>query len=177
MSKDEIRTQRLVLRRARAGDAEAMHAVLSDPAAMRYWSSLPHVSLEETRAWLAGMIDTPPGLGDDFIIEHDGRLIGKAGCWRLPEIGFILHPSCWGQGFAHEAMSAVIPRLFERYPIPELVADVDPRNKRSLALLARLGFEEVRRASRTWLIGDEYCDSVYLALRRPGPAPPAQSKA
>jgi RimJ/RimL family protein N-acetyltransferase len=30
----------------------------------------------------------------------------------------------------------------------------------SLALLDRLGFAEVRRAERTWLVGDEWCDSV-----------------
>jgi hypothetical protein len=26
-----------------------------------------------------------------FIVENRGRAIGKAGCWRLGEIGFILH--------------------------------------------------------------------------------------
>ena len=52
--------------------------------------------------------------------------------------------------------------------IEAIKADVDPRNQGSLRLLARLGFVETHRAGRTWLVGDEWCDSVYLALPRPG---------
>jgi hypothetical protein len=33
--------------------------------------------------------------------------------------------------------------------------------------LAKLGFVETHRAPRTWLVGEEWCDSVYLALQRP----------
>ena len=103
----------------------------------------------------------------DFILEHEDQVIGKAGCWRLPEIGFILHPDHWGRGFAHEALTAIIAQLFEHFPIPEITADVDPRNAACLALLKRLGFNQTGTASRTWLVGDEWCDSIYLALPRP----------
>ena len=43
-------------------------------------------------------------------------------------------------------------------------ADVDPRNAASLALLTRHGFIETGRAAGTWQVGDELCDSIYLAL-------------
>ena len=164
---DEIVTERLTLRRARADDLEALHAILSHPGAMRYWSTPPHADLEETRAWLEGMIAASPQESDDFVIERQGRVIGKAGCWRLPEIGYILHPDDWGQGFAFEALTAIIPRLFARFPIAAITADVDPRNAASLTLLERLGFKETGHAERTAKIGDEWVDSVYLALPRP----------
>ena len=164
----EILTPRLRLRRADPGDLDDLHAVLGNPTAMRYWSTLPHESLEETWAWLQRMIAAPPDTSDDFVVEHRGRVIGKAGCWRLPEIGFILHPDSWGQGLGFEALTAVVERLFARFPIDALRADVDPRNAASLRLLGRLGFREASRARRTWKIGDEWCDSVYLELRRPG---------
>lgn len=48
-----------------------------------------------------------------------------------------------------------------------IMADVDPRNTASLTLLSRLGFQETSRAARTWLIGEEWCDSVYLSLAKP----------
>ena len=163
----ELLTPRLRLRRARSDDLAAMHAVLSHPAAMRYWSSPPHQSLEETRAWLSGMIAAEPGESDDFVVEHQGRVIGKAGCWRIPEVGFILHPDYWGQGLAREALTAVITRAFAAFPIPALIADVDPRNAASLALLARLGFVETGRAAGTIKVGDDWCDSIYLSLSRP----------
>jgi RimJ/RimL family protein N-acetyltransferase len=164
---DRIVTERLVLRRARAEDLEAMHAVLSHPVGMRYWSSLPHATLEETREWLANMMAAGPPVSDDWVIEHEGRVIGKAGCYRLPEIGYILHPDCWGRGLAFEAVRAVIGRIFEGDGVAALRADIDPRNAASIRLLERLGFRRVGEAKRTWHIGEEYCDSVYYELRRP----------
>lgn len=162
-----IETPRLLLRRARIEDLPRIHAIMSDKRAMRYWSSLPHETEERTREWLQSMIDAPAEVSEDYVIEHEGRAIGKAGCYRLPEIGFILDPDYWGRGLAREAMEAVIQHLFATRPIDKLTADVDPRNLASLGLLKRLGFRETSRAKGTWTIGDEVCDSVYLALPRP----------
>jgi len=163
----ELLTARLKLRRAAMSDLEAFHQILSDPAAMRFWSSPPHRDLERTRAWLGAMIADGPPASDDFVIEHEGRVIGKAGCWRVPEIGYILHPGVWGRGFAAEACSAVIAHVFRAYDVPAITADVDPRNAASLRLLRRLGFLETGRAAATYEIEGEISDSVYLALPRP----------
>ena len=162
----EIRTAHLLLRRARIGDLDAMHAVLSHPAAMRFWSTPPHTSLDQTRAWLASMIDAPAGASDDYVVERDGQVIGKAGFWRLPEIGFILHPDHWRRGLGREALEAVIAHAFAHFPLEALTADVDPRNAASLALLKGLGFVETGRAKGTYEIGGALCDSIYLALPR-----------
>lgn len=163
---DAIRTPRLLLRPARADDLAPMHRILSDPRAMRYWSTLPHASVDETREWLEAMI-APEEERFDFIVEHDGAAIGKAGFYRLPEIGYILHPDRWGQGLATEALTAVIEHAFRRFELPAIKADIDPRNDASIGLLKRLGFVEAGRAARTWLIGEEWCDSVYFELKRP----------
>ena len=162
-----IRTERLLLRRARPDDLDAFHAILSDRVAMRYWSTPPHATLEETREWLDRTITAPADASDDYVIELDGRVIGKAGCWRLPEIGYILHRDHWGKGYAREAMAAVTTHIFATRDVARLIADVDPRNQGSIALLLRLGFTETHRANGTWQIGDELCDSVYFALPRP----------
>ena len=162
-------TTRLRLRPAEPGDLAAMHAVMRDPAAMRYWSTPPHADLTQTAAWLQSMIDVPRGVSHDFVVEHEGRVIGKAGFWRLPEIGFILNRDVWGRGLAAEALNAVIASAFAAYPIPAIEADVDPRNAACLRLLGRLGFRQTGRAARTWKVGDEWCDSVYLSLPRPHP--------
>jgi ribosomal-protein-alanine N-acetyltransferase len=160
----EFRTQRLLLRPAREDDLELLHEILSNARAMTYWSSPPHADIGQSRKWLQSMIDIRLPEGEDFIIEHEGQLIGKAGLWRFPEIGFILHPDYWGRGFASEALGFVLGRALEAHGLPKVDADVDPRNEDSLKLLRRLGFRETGRKERTWLVGGEWCDSVYLEL-------------
>lgn len=163
----ELQTLRLRLRPAREDDLAALHAVLSDAEAMRFWSTPAHKDLGTTHAWLRDMISAAPETSHDFVVEHQGVVIGKAGFYQLPEIGFILHPDYWGRGLAREALEAVIASAFANYRVPQLIADVDPRNAGSLAVLRRLGFIETGRAERTFLIGETWCDSIYLALQRP----------
>jgi len=164
-----IRTPRLVLRRVRpAEDFAGIHAVLSNPQAMAYWSTPPHESEQQTREWLAAMAATAPDEGDDFIIEYQGRTVGKAGFYRFPDIGYILAPELWGQGLVAEALAPIIARAFEQAGLERITADVDPRNTASIRLLEKLGFVETHRAERTWLIAGAWCDSVYFALSREG---------
>lgn len=161
-----LKTQRLLLRAARPDDAEELHKIFKSEAAMRYWSSLPHSNLEETRDWLNGMLSITDKQGEDFVIERDGSVIGKAGLYRFPEIGFILSPEHWGQGFAREALIAIIDRAFTVHKLSQIVADVDPRNSASLSLLAGLGFQRTGYRRATFRLGDEWCDSVDLVLQK-----------
>ncbi|WP_300289930.1 GNAT family N-acetyltransferase [Brevundimonas sp.] len=161
----EIRTPRLTLRSARPDDLKAMHAVLSDPRATRWWSTPPHDSLEQTATWLDSMIANGPDQ-PDFVIERDGVVIGKAGFWKLPEVGYILHPDHWGQGFAGEAVAASIDHVFGTRDVDDLTADVDPENTASIRLLERLGFVKTGFAERTWEVGGEWKDSLYYGLSR-----------
>ena len=134
---------------------------------MRYWSTLPHPDRDVTRLWLDRMVARQASGGQHFVIERDGLVIGEVGAGRLPEFGFILHPDHWGRGFASEAARAAIDHIFAHTDTASLTADVDPRNIASLKVLDRLGFRQTGRAERTFLLGQEWCDSIYLALPRP----------
>lgn len=136
---------------------------MSDPTAMRFWSTLPHESLADTEAWIESMINPPHEGSDDFIVELDGRVIGKFGAWQLPDVGYLLTPAVWGRGYASEAMKAFIAHRCRRGS-RELTADTDPRNQASIRLLQRHGFRETGGAERTWLIGGEWFDSIYWRL-------------
>ena len=157
---EAIATERLLLRRARPDDAVPMHAIMADECAMQFWSTLPHRSLSETQDWIASMIAAPHEESDDFIIEAEGRVIGKLGGWKLPEVGYLLDRAVWGRGYASEALTAFIAHR-RRCGSAELTADTDPRNHASIGLLQRHGFVETGRAERTWLIGGNWFDSIY----------------
>ncbi|HCQ67083.1 MAG TPA: N-acetyltransferase [Rhodobacteraceae bacterium] len=163
-----IRTARLTLRPPRDDDLDALHAIFSDPRAMRYWSHAAHADIDRTRKTLAGMIASDADTGLEFVIECDGAVIGKAGMWRMGEIGYILHPDRWGGGFATEAVGAVVAAAFARHPdLDALTAEIDPRNTGSAALLARLGFREVERVENAVEIGGKWFDSGFWRLDRP----------
>ena len=160
---DEIRTERLLLRRATMADLPTINRIMSDPRAMRFWSTLPHENLAQTEAWLQSMVEADPATSDDYIVTRDGAVLGKFGAWRLPEFGFLLDPDEWGKGYASEAMVGFIAHR-RALGSSELTADVDPRNAASLRLLERHAFTETHREARTFQVGDQWCDSVYLRL-------------
>jgi [ribosomal protein S5]-alanine N-acetyltransferase len=162
-----IKTKRLLLRRARLDDAVEMHEILSNEAAMRYWSSPPHREFAQTQAWIAEMVAAAQNASEDFIIEIDGRVVGKVGAYKLPEFGYILHPDFWGRGIATEALSAFLSHIWQTRPdIAALTADIDPRNTASVRLVEKLGFRETGRAERTFETHIGWCDSVYFAIDR-----------
>jgi RimJ/RimL family protein N-acetyltransferase len=155
---------RVALRPFQEADALALHPIFADARAMRYWSTPPHASLAETRAFVAATMEaTASGEGDDQVVLLDDKVIGKAGLWDNEEVGFILAPAFWGQGLARAALEMVIARARDRR-VARITADVDPRNAASIGLLTRLGFIRTGEAKATVQVGDEWADSVYFEL-------------
>ncbi len=160
----ELRTKRLLLRRAKETDTSDLHAVFSDPRAMRYWSELPYTDPAQTLEFIRGMQAIHDRSPLEFMVEHEGRAIGKTGIFDGEEIGYIFHPDTWGQGFAAEAITAVCQHAIETVGLIRVTADVDPRHAVSIHLLCKLGFVGTDRAEKTLQLGDEWCDSIYYAL-------------
>jgi len=137
---------------------------MSDPEVMRYWSTLPHQALSVTEAFVASTIaDVLAGVADEFIVERLGAVIGKVCIRNDRELGMFFARQSWGQGYATEAVCELLKRSFDR-GLTEIEADIDPRNERSLRLLLRLGFQVTGSATKTFLLGDEWADSMYLKL-------------
>ncbi|MFN3354097.1 MAG: GNAT family N-acetyltransferase, partial [Brevundimonas sp.] len=67
---------------------------------------------------------------------------------------------------AREALTALLDHVFATRDLPAAIADVDPRNARSLRLLEGLGFRRVGYRERTYRLDDGWADSVDLALDR-----------
>ena len=63
------------------------------------------------------------------------------------EMGWHLHPDCWGLGYAGESGRALIEHGFD-VGLDEVYAVVYPDNERSLAACRRLGMEALGRSSQ-----------------------------
>lgn len=163
-----LTTPRLTLRPLAMSDAPLLHAWLSDPLVMRYWSTLPHSDIAQTEAWVQGSLDAmAKGEAQDFAVLFEGRVIGRVAFWQGDEIGFLFDPAIWGQGFASEALRAIAAYGFDTLGFEEIRADVDPDNAASLRVLERVGFKRTGFAEKTFEIGGKWFDSVYLSLTRP----------
>lgn len=163
-----LTTRRFLLRAARPDDLTDLFEIYQDPDAMRFWSSPPDGRPEQTKLRIDRMIDgakTPPVAY--FVLEKDGKAIGTAGGNKSGEVGFILHKDFWRQGLISEAMSAIIPHLWQVLDVDELMADVDPNNHASIGLLTSLGFQITGTKENTYHINGVWSDSVYFGLPRP----------
>ena len=79
----------------RIDDADALHAFFSDPVAMEYWSK-PHTTREETKERVRGTVQAPATQTREYSVLLDDRVIGNAGIWKSPELGYCLLREFWG---------------------------------------------------------------------------------
>ncbi|HTQ15303.1 MAG TPA: GNAT family N-acetyltransferase [Rhizomicrobium sp.] len=144
-----LRTSRLVLRSLRQGDSEAVFALMSDDEAMRYWD-WPALRDHETVAeivsrQIAGM-DEGTALYWAVELAGPGTFLGVCDLseidrrHRRAEVGFLFGRAWWGNGYAFEAMSAIVAHAFGPLDLRRLWARFHDGNESSRRLLERLGF-------------------------------------
>jgi RimJ/RimL family protein N-acetyltransferase len=108
-----------------------------------------------------------------IVKQVDGALIGQCTLFgiipscRRAELGYSLARSTWGNGYANEALRALVSYGFDNLNLNRIEADIDPRNAGSAKALNRLGFSKEGHMRERWIVGDEVSDSeVYGLLRR-----------
>jgi len=78
------------------------------------------------------------------------------------EIGWALHRSYWGQGYATEIGHSGLAVAFEKLETEEVVSYTETRNTRSRAVMKRLGF----RHSRDFIWEDDGVPCALYVLSR-----------
>ena len=158
-----LETDRLVLRRMSAEDAEFMLGLLNEPSWLRYIGDRGVRTLEDARAYiLKGPVDMYGRLGFGLYVaelKEGGVPIGICGLVKRDfladvDIGFALLPGFWGQGYAHEAASAVMEHGKGPLGLKRIVAITAPDNHSSIRLLEKLGLR-FDRMIRTTADGPE----------------------
>lgn len=111
-----IETQRLILRRPVASDAEdAFERYASDPDVTEYLAWPTHTTPEDSLRFIEfsdGAWNSSPG--GPYLIElrATGMLLGSAGFafegQRSASVGYVLAKDAWGHGYATEALRALL---------------------------------------------------------------------
>lgn len=144
---ERITTLRLVLRRWRADDLDALAAINADAETMGKIGLSRPLSRAESARSLATLDEhwQVHGFGLWAVEERaTGRLIGRAGLWHPPdwpdtEIGWLLARDRWGQGLATEAARAGLAYGFGHRRIDRLGSIMRPDNTASERVAVRIG--------------------------------------
>jgi [ribosomal protein S5]-alanine N-acetyltransferase len=160
MFPSELRTLRLRLRRPRPQDAEgAFQRYASDPEVTRYLSWPTHRSLDDTRAFLRfAEQGWNSGTSLPYMIERlsDGLLLGSTGLTAEAErcfsTGYVLARDAWGQGYASEALAAMLDLAFARPDVNRVYALCDCEHRASARVMEKCGMQlEGRRHAHSVL--------------------------
>jgi RimJ/RimL family protein N-acetyltransferase len=170
---EDIRTQRLLIRKLFMADKEALFGYRSLPEVWKYQSWRP-THIGQAEAFIRENAETLPNTPDAWmqlaVCLPDGRLIGDIGVHFLgdgaqAEIGYTLHPDYQGGGYATEAVRAILGYLFRELGKHRVTASVDPDNLRSILLLQRIGFrQEAHFIKSFWMDGQWLDDCVFAML-------------
>lgn len=159
-----IETPRLLIRRFEAGDGRAVAAYATDPDVMTY---IEGGALAESE--VPAFVEKQAGDEAEafpMLLKDTGELVGHMifHPWFAPrtyEIGWVLHPSYQGQGYATEAARALLHHGFVTLQAHRIIATCQPENRASYHVMEKLGMRReghfrkcIARGDGVWW--DEY---------------------
>ena len=144
-----IETSRLKLRWLELTDADFIYQLVNDPQWLRFIGDKQVADLDGARRYIE---DGPRasyrqfGFGLNRVALKDGDTpIGICGLLQReslpqPDLGFALLPGFRGQGYAREAVDAILQHAYSMLRQTRVAAIVNPDNLSSIKLLDQLGF-------------------------------------
>ncbi|KAI5208214.1 putative acetyltransferase [Aureobasidium subglaciale] len=158
--------KRIDLRPRSQADADALFPTMSHPDSMRYWSRGVFSNVEELRKYFIPE-DTSGWKTWAIVKASEDKAIGfVAACTKrkgVTEIGYLVAREVQGYGYGREAVGLLIEKLFAEGQ-RRIVADVDPDNQQSIALLRALGFKLEGHLRAEWETHIGIRDSLIYGL-------------
>ena len=175
-----LETERLILRPFELSDTESVYRNLaSDPDVVRFMCYEVCESLEAAHKhieqWLEYFNKLTPGSSwclFSIVLKSGGELIGTIDFHEndreahAAEIGYQLGKAWWGNGYATEALRAIIDYCFESVDLNRLWADHDSRNIASGKVLRKAGMLYEGTARQCYVRKGHVADKVSYAILR-----------
>jgi ribosomal-protein-alanine N-acetyltransferase len=166
-----LETERLILRRAEIADTEALFRNgEADPAVTRYMTWPAAQSVEDVRGitaqWVARYADLEYYQWV-IVLKSLGEPIGVMDTSTRPHggVGYWIGQPWWHQGYASEALAAVLKFMFEQVGVHRQQGHFDPRNPHSGDVMRKCGMRYEGTARQSWVNGlGEVCDQVQYAM-------------
>lgn len=162
-----LETERLNLRPLRLQDASVVYAYASDPEVVRFLTFEQHQSLKESKNILKKFL-MKPGI---FLIELKRTLegIGVIDMRIIPDadkasFGYALARSAWNQGYATEALYAVLKLAFDFLELNRVEAMHAADNSASGAVMRKCGMQIEGISRQSEKLHGKFHDMVHLAI-------------
>jgi [ribosomal protein S5]-alanine N-acetyltransferase len=171
---DTVTTARTTLRAVGVDDLPDLMEVNGDPQVTQFLPYPTWQSLADAGAWLERMDKlVAAGSASQLVIVRnvDRKVIGTALLFKFDEgssrldLGYALGRAHWRQGYAAEALRALLSHAFTHMRIRRVEAEVNPDNIASNALLTSLGFVREGYLRERWVgKGGTYGVNIYGLL-------------
>ena len=141
-----LKTERLILRPWREGDAEELYRHASDSAIGLPAGFPPHTSVENSREVIKNVLSAPETYA--VCLKESGKPVGSIGLHRNDlaemddeyELGYWIGREYWGRGLIPEAAREILRYAFEDLGVKRIWCGYYDGNEKSRRVQEKLGF-------------------------------------
>ena len=183
MTRPVVSGRRVVLRRPTGADRERFLALVRRSRQLHRPWAFPPRDARSFGAFVRGA-RSPRGLRLLVCTRADGAIVGVVnlneivrGGLQSAFIGYYVFAGATGHGYMTEAIGLVLRYAFGTLGLHRIEANVQPGNRRSLALVARCGFRREGFSPRYLKIGGRWRDHErWAVVRGARRAPPGRAR-
>jgi RimJ/RimL family protein N-acetyltransferase len=144
---EKIVGERIILRRLRMSDADAITKYCKDREISKWITAMPHPYKKKDAVWFINDCKKKWKRKTEYIyvIECEGKLAGTVGLHIKPddkaEIGYWIGRSHWGKGLVTEAARLLISAGFKKLKLHKIYALYLEGNEKSERVMKKLGMK------------------------------------
>jgi len=169
-----LNTKRVILREIEESDWIDVHKYASQKEVCQYQPWGPNTEIETKEFIHQVIIDAKKVPRTRFafaiLVKETNSFIGTVEFNirdqqnKIGEIGYIVHPSYWGMGYASEVAKEVISFGFLQYKLHRIYATCDVRNIASAKVLEKCGLILEGRMREDLLLRDGWRDTYLYSI-------------
>lgn len=140
-----LRGERVTLHPIEPDDAPFLAEVLNDPRVRQGISHVQPMSEAAERDWVESL-DPDESSDVNLLICADDEPVGTIGLgdvvdhWGVAELGYMIDPDAWDNGYATDAVGAIVDYGFDELRLAKVRASAFAWNDASIRVLEKAGF-------------------------------------
>lgn len=154
------------LRTVEAEDVEFLHELVNHPRVRPGVGRVDPVNRQQEREWIEAAAED----GFHFLVCEEGTPVGIVGLndpieqWGLAEVGYMIHPTQWDNGYATDAVREVCWYAFEERRYNKVTAKAYETNPASRRVLEKVGFTREGQFRAEAFVDGEFVDVYRYGL-------------